>query len=420
MIFSIARVNVLRTVSLILSLLMVMSVSEVKAGDGKDGDGTDIPNDGRLCVGGWEFQFGPLTGASLNAILLDDTPGSRPPVKATVAIAPARFVQVAVLYTGVAVTGVRAGRITITYDTGDPENLDSWEIRDWVGQAPDRCTVALRGCDWWRSDRGFVTGDDRVCLFAQVFDVDRTRLIESIQFNVEGIGTGGDVGVFAVSGRLADKLSQSERIDLSGAFNFDTVINHDDDDVSGGFRSEHKPQYFATEAASASIRSVAVAGSAPEVASLAHPTEIQRTAPDFIVFDPTGGERRTWDEIRLWNEHFLVQETGDGNLLAFWTSTTKSVGHSRSFDGGVTWTAPSWFEGPAAWQVPCHCAEWPDLRFLNAWGVFLGGSRVAYPTTTVAPGRHRSSYCFRRRSWILARRSGYRARFRTGTTRDVR
>lgn len=339
--------------ALLLGMSVVAGLCRVGfAGDGKDGDGSDIPNDGRLCKGELTFQFGPLTGKLANTIMLDDTPGSQPPAKVRVAIAPAKYGQLCVLFTGVAVGAARPGKMTVTYATGKPDVLGPWELCDWVVPQTNRSKVVLQGCDWWRSDRGFVAGDARVSLYAQTFDVDALRTLQAVEFSVEGVGTGGDVGVFALSGRPPGPGATVQPIDIRRGFNFDAIIADEDDDVSSGFRCEHKPQYFATERASATIKSDSPPETDRGIGPLADPSEINRTKPDLIVYDPTGGQPRQWDDIRLWNEHFLVQETGDGNLLAFWTSTVSSVGYSRSEDGGKTWTSPVWFKDKVGWQVP--------------------------------------------------------------------
>jgi hypothetical protein len=360
------------TVRPFVLLTLACLTSGALAGDAQDGDGSDIPNHGRLRVGEWRFQFGPLTGDSLNTIMLDDTPNSKPPEEVTLDVPATHYKELAVLYTGVAVNDARPGKITVAYADGRLEVLEPWEICDWVDPQPDRCKVVLQGCDWWRSDRGLVTGDARVSLYGQTFDVDPSLPIERVQFSVEGMGTAGDVGIFALSGCTPTEPAEMQPIDIQQGFNSDTILHHADDDLSDGFRTEHKPQYFATEAASAATRSPPPRSPGTGVASLADPAEIRRTSPDLIVYDPTGGKRRPWDEVRLWNEHFLVQETGDGNLLAFWTSTTKSVGHSRSEDGGKTWTPPTWFEETVGWQVPV-IAPSGRVYVFSTHGGFSGG-----------------------------------------------
>lgn len=55
---------------------------------------------------------------------------------------------------------------------------------------------------------------------------------------------------------------------------------------------------------------------------IALPAECQRTRPDHILYDPTAGRVRGWDDPDFYwlNEHILVQQMADGNLLAMWTS----------------------------------------------------------------------------------------------------
>ena len=100
--------------------------------------------------------------------------------------------------------------------------------------------------------------------------------------------------------------------------------------------------------------------------NLADPNEAKRTTPDRVIYDPTGGQPRDWDDPNLFwlNEHILVQPVADGDLLATWTSERLDpqwlrVAYSRSADGGKTWTIPQYLDGhglgdghSAAWQVP--------------------------------------------------------------------
>lgn len=103
----------------------------------------------------------------------------------------------------------------------------------------------------------------------------------------------------------------------------------------------------------------------------ADPEELRRTAPDRVVWDPTGGEPRRWDDPDFFwlNEQLLVVALPDGSALASWTSERLDphvlrIGASRSTDGGVTFRSPVWLDGDgvtgrddqtgnsAAWQVP--------------------------------------------------------------------
>ena len=73
----------------------------------------------------------------------------------------------------------------------------------------------------------------------------------------------------------------------------------------------------------------------------------KRTNPDFVVFLP-----RTPRGSDGYADHFLVEYTPRGNLLAVWTqsgiegSRDTRVVFSRSEDGGRTWTLPDVIAGP--------------------------------------------------------------------------
>ena len=100
----------------------------------------------------------------------------------------------------------------------------------------------------------------------------------------------------------------------------------------------------------------------------ADPGEVQRTRPDYVIHDPTGGAERPWDDEDFYwlNEHILVHPLGDGSLLATWTAERLDapclmrIGVKRSTDGGSSWSPPIWVDGReagggghgAAWQVP--------------------------------------------------------------------
>lgn len=100
----------------------------------------------------------------------------------------------------------------------------------------------------------------------------------------------------------------------------------------------------------------------------ADPNEIRRTDPDYILYDPTNGGNRQWDDPGFFwlNEQIIVVPLPDGSLFATWTS--EHLGHHRhllrimqakSNDGGRSWNGVrvidgegSGGSGPAAWQVP--------------------------------------------------------------------
>ena len=96
------------------------------------------------------------------------------------------------------------------------------------------------------------------------------------------------------------------------------------------------------------------------------PEEIRRTSPDRVIYDPTGGIPRAWDDPDFFwlNEQILVVRTCDGHLLATWTTERLDphllrIACARSEDEGRSWSEPQIIDGdgigdggPAAWQVP--------------------------------------------------------------------
>jgi hypothetical protein len=120
---------------------------------------------------------------------------------------------------------------------------------------------------------------------------------------------------------------------------------------------------------------------APPAVTVGDPTEIRRTRPDFILYDPFAGTLRRWDDPSFFwlNEHVLVQETRDGQLLATWTAERLKprqqykVLFSRSGDGGQTWTAAQPIqETAAAWQIPVAGPTGRTYLFYTEGG-FSGG-----------------------------------------------
>ena len=126
----------------------------------------------------------------------------------------------------------------------------------------------------------------------------------------------------------------------------------------------------------------------------AKPEELLRTEPDLVVHDPTDGHPRNWDDPGFFwlNEQLLVVGTGDGGLLATWTSERLDphllrVACSRSGNGGRTWSPAHYVDGDgigaggsAAWQVPVTA---PSGRLYLLYthsprpgaGAFCGGLR---------------------------------------------
>ncbi len=97
--------------------------------------------------------------------------------------------------------------------------------------------------------------------------------------------------------------------------------------------------------------------------------EIERSAPDYIVYRPGSVDGSTFD---TGNEHFLVFDGPDGSLMAVWTqSTHEGAGDHRIVfarcddegspaSGGQAWSAPLRIAGPgkpgaghiASWEFP--------------------------------------------------------------------
>jgi len=91
--------------------------------------------------------------------------------------------------------------------------------------------------------------------------------------------------------------------------------------------------------------------------------ELQRTAPDYVVYVPKSLDGSTFD---TGNEHFLVFDGPDGSLMAIWTQSSYEgagdhrIVFSRSVDEGATWPAPVRLVGPrrlgdgrmASWGFP--------------------------------------------------------------------
>lgn len=92
-------------------------------------------------------------------------------------------------------------------------------------------------------------------------------------------------------------------------------------------------------------------------------TELRRTQPDRIVYNPGPIEKGNG---KTGNEHFLVTELSDRELIAVWTQSTREgqpdhhIVFSKSTDGGHNWTEPVTLAGPdrdngvgmASWGFP--------------------------------------------------------------------
>ncbi len=356
-ILKIREYNLLKWMSLLLFFLLDIPSSCIK--------GESIPNNGQLQIDSITFQFGPLAGELKNTILLDDTPTSLPPDSVKINLHNERYSRLVILYTGVGLLNAKPGKIQIEYRSDPSPVLSEWELLDWTITTPSKARIALTKVDWFRTDRGFEFGEKNSNIFFQSFPVDGSREIQNVTISVKGNGSQGDAGIFALSGCLVGSAI-AKPINLNNYFNYDTIFNSKEESLYKGFRYDSKPQYFATENAS---RIFAAKASNNKYAD---PYEIYRSNPDFIIYDPTGGERRLWQDVPKWNEHLLVQETKDGQLLAMWTSGTKIVGYSRSKNGGSTWTKAKFFPDSAAWQVPI-IAPSGRIYLVYTHGGFGGG-----------------------------------------------
>ncbi|MFP4499392.1 MAG: sialidase family protein [Candidatus Hydrogenedentota bacterium] len=113
------------------------------------------------------------------------------------------------------------------------------------------------------------------------------------------------------------------------------------------------------------LLAVAVSGAAQEAESTETilQRELQRTAPDYVVYVPGSVDGSTFD---TGNEHFLVFDGPDGALMAVWTQSSYEgagdhrIMFSRSEDDGETWAEPKRIVGAtkpkkglqASWGFP--------------------------------------------------------------------
>jgi hypothetical protein len=88
--------------------------------------------------------------------------------------------------------------------------------------------------------------------------------------------------------------------------------------------------------------------------------EMQRSRPDYVVYQPKSLDGSTFD---TGNEHFLVSDAPDGTMMAVWTQSTLEGGgdhrimFSRSLNEGITWTPPKRLVGPR-WVGDGKIASW--------------------------------------------------------------
>jgi hypothetical protein len=109
-------------------------------------------------------------------------------------------------------------------------------------------------------------------------------------------------------------------------------------------------------------------------------SEVSRSTPDYRVYIP---DSETAEDSS--NQHFLVEQTPAGTLIAIWTQATgeaepnQHVVSSRSTDGGEHWSSPTVVDGPSENDV--------DGEGLASWGFPIIAPSV------LADDSHRI-YCF--------------------------
>ncbi len=125
--------------------------------------------------------------------------------------------------------------------------------------------------------------------------------------------------------------------------------------------------------------------------------EAQRVAPDYICYLPHPQDADQFDAV---NQHFLVFEGPNHNLMTVWTQCNgaqKCINRllfSHSEDDGVTWAEPQRIAGPPTDRMPPYMASWgfPMVskagRIYVVWNQNQGiGGRVFMHTGTMA-GRY--------------------------------
>lgn len=183
----------------------------VAGGDGVNGDGSDIPNDGLVSFSSskysYTFEMKNLTNTdgTDNTILLGQY--SAPQTVITVDISDAIYDEMAVMYTGIA-AATGDGTITVSYTSG-ADDVFTWDLADWSGggMGADAQVVLGPGVDlarmtaWPHKIIDIAAGR----IYAQVLDVDSSRTVSNITFDT-GSNT-GDVGVYALNGAVPEPTS---------------------------------------------------------------------------------------------------------------------------------------------------------------------------------------------------------------------
>ena len=180
----------------------------ITGGDGTNGDGTDIPNNGQLSFNSasytHNFELKNLTNTdgTDNTILLESGDNI------TLNIPDAAYDELAMLYAGVGFDGTNTnnGTVTVNYTTGLADQF-TWDLADWSGLNVDAgAQVALGlGVDFYRGSSSAIISTTHGRLYGQVFDVDLSRMIASVDFAVGNCADDDvDFGIYSLSGEIPE------------------------------------------------------------------------------------------------------------------------------------------------------------------------------------------------------------------------
>ncbi len=314
-------------------------------------------------LGAGRFELGPVDGVKHNTLILTGEQRASIPVRLDGAS------RIAILHTAVRLHGIAKCQIEIKYEGVDKLDVRPWNVHDWQARSKEQPGKEIASGLWWyRLDKGLVVTDTNARVYVDNVEVDPARRVESIEI-VAPEHPRAEFRIYAVSALDAEANAWTA-IDLKKQFNADTIL-------SEAKRPTDGKVYFAT------VKAEALAQSGPAEPIADSSEEIQRTGPDMVLFDPTGGKPHPWkDPDFFWlNEHIIVQPNGRGELLAMWTSERLkpwkwSVKYAHSKDGGFTWTDAKLLDGPkAAWQVPIICPKTGRIYVFMTHGFTYGGFR---------------------------------------------
>ena len=174
----------------------------IAGGDGIDGDGSDIPNNGQISSGLVDFNLGPLAGSEANTILMDNDSASSHPSSIELDITDASFGYMSVLYTGIAVADGQDGQFTVVYTDSSQATYD-WDLGDWntTGEDGLRESVLGPGLDFYRNNNSAIINTADGNLFSQYFDLDDNKTVDKVLFSLDtDVSSGADIGIYALTG----------------------------------------------------------------------------------------------------------------------------------------------------------------------------------------------------------------------------